>query len=544
MSTRSIANVFAASALGLGLAAMAMAAEGQPGGAKPARRGWNAMAREARRLYAAREYEKALPLYEQLVSRNVNNHAYVLNCLIRLGRRQELIDYCIDNLPSIVQSPPTTDLALYQFRRLLDAPGFEAAAPLILTAVDEAVELQKTRDPLSAAVFLQAKGRMLKQRGDLAGAVEVFEEVLAIIENTPEVQDRIFYSLRSTDAQCQIAAAECHLALGNPVEAYEMVEEALSSRNLGRSGYFPHQYTYLLKRVRFAADPDEFQAALRQGVLANAVYRRAAEAIHASLVESLLSEGQLDEALIEAKALFWAYSPVGERAAGVIVDVLSAHDKTREQAASFPDFMQHYTLGPDGVAGTDDDLPDPWTDVATAKDSPRAEAIEQALSRVKDAWAWREHLHRGCLMRLADRPREGLGEIALSFAKTRPEQRALGGVSAHLASAMRQVGSDPRLDAKIDALLGKGVPSTAPAATEAPWQEYHERGMASLKERDTESAIRELAVALALIRRDHPEMPGVVQSLSKAMSRYRRRQDDLERKLKEFRRIACPQASK
>ena len=521
--------------------------------AQRARSAWQAKYREARRLYGAREFEKALPLYKELARGDVHEHAYVLNCLLRLGRMEEFIEYCLDNLPSIVQSPSTSGLALYQFRRLLVTPGFEEAAPHILAAVDRAVELQKDRDPASAAVFLHSKGLMLKTRGDLAAALEVFEEVLAIIENTPDAQEKIFYSSTlSTDAQSRIAAAECHLALGDPVAAYEMVEEALSCRTLGRTRYAPIQYRNLFNRVRFAADPDEFQVALRQGVLANAVYRQTAEAIHAYLVESLLDEGQLDEALVEAKALFWSYSPVGKRAADVIVDVLSAHDKTRDRAPSFPDFMQHYTLGPDGVAGTDDDVPDPWADVAAAEDSPRTKAIEQALSQIKDAWAWREHLHRGCLMRLADRPKEGLKEIALSFAKTRPEYRALGGVSARLASAMRQVGGDPRLDAKIDALLGNGAPATAPrpaepavaaaAATEAPWQEHHARGTASLKVSETESAVKELALALALIRRDHAQMPDVAQSLAKAMGRYRTRRDDLKRKLKEFRRVACPQA--
>ena len=184
--------------------------------AQPAHSDWKAKSREARRLYGAREYEKALPLYKELARRDVHDHAYVLNCLIRLGRREELIDYCLDNLPSIAQSPPTSDLALYQFRRLLDVPGLEGAAPRFLAAVDSVVELEKTRDPLSAAVFLYAKGMMLKKRGDMAAAVQVFEEVLAIIENTPDTQERIFYSIRSTDAQSRIGAAECHLALGDP----------------------------------------------------------------------------------------------------------------------------------------------------------------------------------------------------------------------------------------------------------------------------------------------------------------------------------------
>jgi len=68
--------------------------------------------------------------------------------------------------------------------------------------------------------------------------------------------------------------------------------------------------------------------------------------------------------------------------------------------------------------------------------------------------------------------------------------------------------------------------------------------MANLKANEIESAVKELAVALALIRRDHPQMPNVAQSLSKAMGRYRTRRDDLKRKLKEFRRVACPQPPK
>jgi len=68
--------------------------------------------------------------------------------------------------------------------------------------------------------------------------------------------------------------------------------------------------------------------------------------------------------------------------------------------------------------------------------------------------------------------------------------------------------------------------------------------MANLKARETEPAIKKLIVALALIRRDHPQMPSVAQSLAKAMGRYRTRRDDLKRKLEEFRRVAGPHAPK
>ncbi len=539
------------------LAAATMAAQlaaAQPAEPKPARRDWKAMSREARRLYVAREYEQALPLYWELVRVDVNNHAWVLNCLIRLERTKELIDYCIDYMPSIVQAPAATNLALYQLRKLVDAPGLEAEAPRILTGIDSAVELLKTADPAAAAEFLHAKGMMFRKRRDPAAAVEEFGKALAALENAPDAQAKIFNSLRCPGAAARLAAAECYLELGDPTAAYEMVEAALNSRTLGRAHYFPRQYRSLLNRVRSAAEPRDYQAALRRGVATNAAYPWITETIHACLVEALLEEGQLDEALTEARTLFWVYTPLEQHAADVVGKVLSAHDKTRARAPAFPDFALHYTLGPDGVAGTDDDLADPWAGVATAEDSPHAKAIVHALSQVEDDWPWREHLYRGCLMRLANRPRAGLAEITLSFAKARAGDLRYIGVLDSLASAMRQVGGDPRLDAKIDALLGETVPPTAAGtaertgggadATEAPWQEYHGRGTAALQAEEPELAIRELVVALALIRHDHPQMPGVAQALSKAMDGYARGQDSLGGKLREFRRAATPQAPK
>jgi tetratricopeptide (TPR) repeat protein len=160
------------------------------------------------------------------------------------------------------------------------------------------------------------------------------------------------------------------------------------------------------------------------------------------LVQLLLVQEQTDAALAEAKVLLRACSDdllpeVSER----VCLALKTTDGNIARANQFLLWLRWGTVGPDGKAGTEDDVADPFPAVPAPAGQEQDQAFLAALSQ--QGSDWQGSLARATIYLYWDKPKESLRELQKAFL-TAPMDNGVGPVMATTMRVLVQISGDPR----------------------------------------------------------------------------------------------------
>jgi len=179
--------------------------------------------------------------------------------------------------------------------------------------------------------------------------------------------------------------------------------------------------------------------------------------VYDELVDALITEGRVEEALSIAKAYFRLSQLSSERSGAaasrhtvsqqailVVVRALKAREGGLRSANAFLNFVGHGPEGPDGKAGTKDDMPDPLAQFGLPKDEKRDRLFAEAAKRLA---ADPEEL--GYLYVCWDKPAEALRAFRTHYIEAR-SATDIQAAATQLARAMRAVGCT---EAEVDAFF-------------------------------------------------------------------------------------------
>ncbi|HUT35939.1 MAG TPA: tetratricopeptide repeat protein [Planctomycetota bacterium] len=177
------------------------------------------------------------------------------------------------------------------------------------------------------------------------------------------------------------------------------------------------------------------------------------------LVDALVSEGRVDEALAMARAQFRlaylasaahgssgsGYASVTQDAIFAVVRALKAKEGSLRAASRFIAFVESGPEGPDGKLGTPDDVPDPTAGYKLPADAERDKTFAAAAARFIG-----EPYELGFLYLCWDRPGDALRAFRRYYLEC-GEAGKLQRAAAVLAQALRALG---RPEAEVDAFFG------------------------------------------------------------------------------------------
>jgi hypothetical protein len=145
--------------------------------------------------------------------------------------------------------------------------------------------------------------------------------------------------------------------------------------------------------------------------------------------------------LREGRALFEGCSgDLLPEVAGRLSLVLKRLDGSVARANQVLELVRWGTAGPDGKAGTADDIADPFAGVSLAEPA-REQAFQAALKAQADDW--RGHLARGTLYRYLGKPREALPELRTAFGLAPMEEEPIRAVAQSTMRVLTQLSGTP-----------------------------------------------------------------------------------------------------
>lgn len=177
--------------------------------------------------------------------------------------------------------------------------------------------------------------------------------------------------------------------------------------------------------------------------------------VYEELVEALIVEGRVEEALAVAAA-FYRLSQIGsatsrsasqatvQQAILTVVRALKAREGGLRSANAFLGFVGHGPEGPDGRAGTKDDVPDPLAKHRLPPDPERDRLFAEAEKRLRP-----DPLRLGYLYVCWDKPTQALRAFRRHYLEARGQTRTQA-AATRLARAMRAYGCP---EAEVDAFF-------------------------------------------------------------------------------------------
>jgi tetratricopeptide (TPR) repeat protein len=205
--------------------------------------------------------------------------------------------------------------------------------------------------------------------------------------------------------------------------------------------------------------PDPALVTARRGdwLAATAMRAEVLQEIQWLLVRLLLAQGDVEQALVEAKALLRGCSEdLLPEVTGRISLALKGLDGNVARANQLLSQLRWGRVGPDGKAGTADDLPDPLASVSPAANPERDGAFLQALAA--QGADWRGCLAKATLFRYWNKPKDALGELQKAFRLAPMEQDGIGRILAATMRVLMDVSGDPQVAERYAEYQRYGVP--------------------------------------------------------------------------------------
>lgn len=399
-------------------------------------------ARSATHAEAIALYGKYLALDEQPAWRRAQARAGLASVLAEAGRYEDAL------------AEHRRVLAEFPDRRRRCATALAAAGSL-LVRLKHPQEAYQTYEQLSADYPWASEGRAdlllsiaqaYRTAGDLAGARAAYERLLRDDRGTDSRRTYAYRGLamlllQQENADGAVAvyrrmAADPRLSATYRVQAYSQIFELMRKRN-------DFEAMIRLAYELIAAHPSR--------VLASG-YK-----VYEELVDALITEGRVEEALGIAKAYYRlsrlgqstsrsSYSSYssGQQSILTVVRALKAREGGLRSANAFLTFVGYGPEGPDGKTGTDDDVPDPLAQYRLPPDPARDRLFAAAAQRLKP-----DPLQLGYLYICWDKPAEALRAFRRDYLEAR-SATDLQAAASRLARAMRALGC---AEADVDAFF-------------------------------------------------------------------------------------------
>ncbi|HUT01307.1 MAG TPA: hypothetical protein VM031_02540 [Phycisphaerae bacterium] len=255
---------------------------------------------------------------------------------------------------------------------------------------------------------------VLTQLGEQAEALRAARRLAAPDSGVPE---EIREQLLPTLVNLEVAAGEMAAARTWAVALEGLLAKAKKPRSaalLGYAGALAGRQHWLEAekecRQIIAAWPQDLSACLKAQAL---------------IVKALVGQGRFDEAIGAARVLYGA-APNTEKdlteAAIVVMGALKAKYRSMGPANEFAAYQQHGPDGPDGKAGTEDDLKDAVASFPYVVPTEAAAALKKAIDALPQDYGGRRQ--RGYLHLFAGEPALALREFAARFPLTFLDQKA------------------------------------------------------------------------------------------------------------------------
>lgn len=296
--------------------------------------------------------------------------------------------------------------------------------------------------------LLLAVAQAYRTGDDYEGAVAAYEKLL---EELPKADPR--------RPQAFTGLATLYIQKGQTERAAGLYRRLATDRLLGASAR-ASAYRQLFDLQRRAGDSAGIIRLAYDVIAAQPSGVWQAGNILGELVDALVDEGRVDDALAMAKAQYRlaylaaathtyssggsGYGAVTQEAIFAVVRALKARDGSLRVANQFMAFVEHGPEGPDGKLGTADDLKDPTADYKLPPDPDRDKAFAAAEQRFIA-----EPYELGFLYLCWDRPHDALRAFRRHYLQS-SEATKLQRAASLLAQAMRALG---RPEAEVEAFF-------------------------------------------------------------------------------------------
>ncbi|MBM4037880.1 MAG: tetratricopeptide repeat protein [Planctomycetes bacterium] len=298
--------------------------------------------------------------------------------------------------------------------------------------------------------LLLAIAQALRTAEDSEAAVPAYEKLLQELPKADQRRPQAFMGL-----------AMLYIQKGDTVKAADIYRRMATDRVLGPS-YRASAYRQLFDLQRRVGESAGVIRLAYDIIAAQPSAILQSGNVMGELVDALVNEGRVDEALAMAKAQFrlaylgaatappssgsgsTGWAAVSQDAIFAVVRALKAKEGSLRVASQFITFVENGPEGPDGKAGTADDIADPTAGYALPPDPERDKAFAAAAQRfVADPH------ELGFLYLCWDRPNDALRAFRRYYLDC-GEAAKLQRAAALLAHAMRALG---RPEAEVDAFF-------------------------------------------------------------------------------------------
>jgi len=376
---------------------------------------------KAERLDPARKADALLTLARLQLTASNNAEA--------IARFRAFLESCPDHTGQCAEALASIGMALIELKRPKEA--FDTYLKL---GADYPWEIDRRRN------LLLAVAQALRVAQEPEAAAAAYEKLL---DELPKGDPR--------RAQTYMGLALLRTQQNNSEAAIAIYRRMATDATLGAS-YQASAYRQLFALQRQANDHAgiirlayELIATQPSSVVEPSGY--GSNTLPSDLVEALIAEGRVDEAIAMARAYFRLTAMAGTHSSDAVLAVVRAL-KTREaslrSANAFIAYVEHGPEGPDAKAGTADDFPDPTAAYRLPPEPERDRLFTAAANRFIN-----DSLQLGYLCIFWDKPDEALRAFRRHYLESFEPTRLQAAV-ALLTRALRAVG---RPEAEIDAFF-------------------------------------------------------------------------------------------
>lgn len=243
-------------------------------------------------------------------------------------------------------------------------------------------------------------------------------------------------------AETEMYIGHCCAALGKTPEAIETFLEVLKSNSESQASLTTRGLLRAAASGEEGVDLTSVRQQLQEIVTEKAAFPRTIEPVQALIVELLISEGEFEEALFEAKVFVDVCSPRNlKKASTALSRALKAADGSLVRVNKFFKYQKLGRAGEDKELGTEDDLTDPLADVKDPRAEERDKRFTEGLKKLPRNWQGR--ILRSRLCRYWGKPRKALKELKIAFALCPAEKKPLQDIANRIVEILVQVSGDP-----------------------------------------------------------------------------------------------------
>jgi len=239
-----------------------------------------------------------------------------------------------------------------------------------LTVLEKESYRCPSNDMVTASDLLNLRAQILQANlADPTGAVNCCQAVIAMGAAVPPI---------TLDA-VQNRLIGLYFDLGARDQSMAIVQQFISSGNVPAT-----IAGYVKKLIDSGASPAQCSQAadvIRAKILASKASVPTVEVLQPSLINLLLRQGKMEEALQEARVLYYLSSDKGLlQAIDMVAQTFKAVDSNLARANQFLKFQKCGMAGEDGKVGTPDDLRNPLSDIPVNHDETRIRAMTEGMA--------------------------------------------------------------------------------------------------------------------------------------------------------------------